>query len=696
MRHNSKRLKFSYVITLVLTFFALFIFLISTPVLSAAGDMNIAEYLASSKISSGFFFISPALAGILRVFNRLYTANWWVIFSIFAMFGGLYVFLWFLNKRCAFQDWTALLFADSLFVLFFWELMLKYEINFTQTTSIVGLAAVLLMLDCCYDKSTDRKFMIVKICLGIGLLFLAGSIRFKALVLMVPFAMMCLIYFFLFPYTSPNLQRTLQNSWRTKKKFLLLAGMIITVVLMSYGLHKLYGVINPDLGEYVKANALREEICDYADRYPDYDQNVELYQELDIQKSWINMINAFLTGDENHFSSADLNKMARLRLNSHQTVESFTGSLRGHAVLWTSLGALLVFLMLLRGGKNSYLPLIGCIFAFLLCGLYFVAIGRIAWRVTNGCVLACVLSFIAMAAHPVSDVTDRRFDLTERTGILALTAGFFVVGCVAVRYEKDFSLPRAAVTDQERADMLDYINGNPDIIYLDVEDTIRYYNAYNLWASHEPEYLDNAVSLVAHFVIGERETLAESGIDDIINDMLERPDIYVRYCSSDSNGTFLNYLRDYYDECVSVSIVDRCDSTRFVRYSRPVSATGEMGGHTPAVNTFFEVRDEFPNDPDVVAAVQVDCHLDPADGGLYRDYYLNIMDQLTGALYSYGLKAEESGCSGEVLWMDGTWDTDNIQVSLVGHGLDGSCDTIADVTEEFSAICIGIFKEFSS
>ena len=685
MKRIGKNMNYPRLMALTFTGFSLSIFLLTEPALSAAGDMNIAEYLASSKISSGFFFISPALADILRVFNRLYTANWWAVFSTAIMFVGLYVFLWFLNKRCAFQEWTALLFADGLFVLFFWELILRYDINFTQTTVIAGLAAILLMLDCCYDKSADRKSMIVKICLGIGLLFLAGSIRFKALLLMVPFALMCFAYFFIFPYTSHNLIESLKNSSKTKKQVLLMAGVTVAVVLISYGLHKLYGVMNPDLGEYVKANALREEICDYADRYPDYDENTEVYQELDIKKSWINMINAFLTGDENYFSSADLNKMAGLRLNSHKTVESFTGSLKGHTVLWISLVALLVFLMLLRGGRNSYLPLIGCIFAFLLCGLYFVAIGRIAWRVTNGCVLACVLSFIAMTAHPVSDVIDRKFDLTERTGILALAAVFFVVGCVAVRYEKDFSFPRAAVTDQERADMLDYIDRNPDIIYLDVEDTIRYYNAYNLWASHEPEYLDNAVSLVAHFVIGERETLAESGIDDIINDMLERPDIYVRYCSSDSNGTFLNYLRDYYDECVSVSIVDRCDSTRFVRYSRPVSATGATEENFLPVNAFFEVKNEFPDDKNIVAAVQVNCYLDSTDGDHYRDYYLNIMDQSTGSLYSYGLKVEESGCSGEVLWMDGTWDTNNIQVSLVGHGLDGSSDTIADVTEEFCA-----------
>lgn len=689
MSRVSSKINSPYVIAFLFTLFSLLLFLVTEPGLSAAGDMNIAEYLASSKIEPGFFFISPALAYILRLFNAVYTANWWVIFSVMVMFGGLFVFLWFLNKRASLREWSALLFVDGLFVLFFWELMLKYDINFTQTTTIAGLAAILLILDCCYDcdyeKAADRKFIIVKICAGVCLLFLSGSIRWKALALMLPFAVMCLGFFFLFPCRFSDLKESLINSFKTKKKILLLAGMIVLAAFISYGMHKLYGVMNPDLGEYVKANALREEICDYADQYPDYDENAEMYQELGIQQSWIDMVCAFLTGDENHFSSSDLSKMAQLRQSSHMTVRTFTGSLKGHAVMWISLGGLLVFLAYLKGGANSLVPFAGCLFAFVLCGLYFVAIGRIEWRVTNGCILACVLSFTAMASHSVYEVPVRKFSAIGNAALLVLAAVFFIVGLVAVRLEKGFSLPIAAVTDEERAGMLDYIDGNPDIVYLDVEESIRYYNAHNLWSAHEPEYMDNAISLIAHFAMGERITLAAAGIDDIISDMLKEPDIYVRYCSSYSNGIFLCYLRDYYDPCVSVSVVDRYGSTRFLRYSRPINIGGETGGNITIVDAVFETVDEFPDDEDIITAVQVSCRLNSDNGNDYEDYYLNITDHTTELLYSYGLKAQESGCDGEVLWLNETWSADHISVSLVGQCADGSYDMIADVTETFCA-----------
>lgn len=689
MKWVGNKMNSPYVMAFLCTLFSLMLFLVTEPVLSAAGDLNIAEYLASSKIEPGFFFISPALASVLRFFNAVYTANWWTIFSVAVMFGGLFVFLWFINKRYAGREWTARLFFNGLFVLFFWELMLKNDINFTQNTIIAGLAAVLLILDCCYDlgdeKRENRKFVFLKLCMGICLLFLAGSIRWKALVLMLPFAVMCLGYFFLFPCKFSDLKESLVNSLNSKKKFLLLAAMVALVVFASYGLHKLYGIINPDLGEYVKANALREEICDYAEQYPDYDENTEMYQRLGITQSWIDMVCAFLTGDENHFSSTDLNKMADLKQSSRKTVGTFIGTLEGHTVMWISLGVLVIFLIYLKGGKNSYIPLAGCVFAFALCGLYFAAIGRIEWRVTNGCILACVLSFIAMASHPVSEIPTRKFNLIQNAGLLVLTAVFFIVGLVAVRLEKGFSLPAAAVTDEERAGMLNYIDKNADIIYLDVEDTIRYYEAHNLWSSHEPEYMDNAVSLIAHFIIGEKDTLAAAGIDDVINDMLERPDIYVRYCSSYSNGIFLHYLRDYYDACVSVSVVDRYGSTRFLRYSRPINAGGETAENTTAVDTSFEVADEFPDDEDIIAAVRVNCRFDSDEGKVYEDYYLNIADHTTGLLYSYGLKAQGAGCDGEVLWLDKTWNKDNISVCLVGQSSYGSYDTVADVTDAFCA-----------
>lgn len=732
MNRMNRILNSPYASALLFTLFSLLLFLVTEPSLSGAGDHNMATYMSSSKIEPGFFFITLVLASALRFLSTIYMADWWAIFSISVLFGGLFVYLWFLNKRFADRDWTTRLLLDGLFVLFYWELVLKYEINSTQTTTTAAMAGIMLILDCCYGHDTENtsespkqtpgtKYDMIKTCLGIFLLLLAGAVRWKALALMLPFSIMCLAYFFLFPCTFSNLLRhpwkSFRNSFQLKKKFLLQASAIALTVLLSFGLHKLYEAVNPDLGEFVKANALREEICDYMDQYPDYDANADMYRELGIEQSWINMVRSFLTGDLNHFSSADLNKMAKLKQGSHMTMADFTNSLRGHTVLWISLICLILLVLFWKGIKSGYIPLLGCAFAFFLCGLYFVMIGRIAWRVTNGCVLASLLSFIAMTSHTASDIamTPRpasgtpinKINAKGQLGRLALTAVIGVIGLICVRLEKEFSLPLAAITDEERAGMLDYMDANSDTVYLDLEDGLTFYNAHNLWASYEPEYLDNVFSLVAHFTLGEKDALAAAGIDDIINDMLEKPNVFVRYTPG-INDVFLNYIRDYYDGCVSVSVVDRYGSSRFLRYSRPVVIDegideGRMSDNVPdvlsadasVIDVEFEVVDEFPEDTGIIAAIQVDGCLDTKAQNNentgdtenhrndYQDYCLNITNHKSDALYSYGLKANETGCTGEILWMNGTWETDDISAFLVGQKMDGSYEVIEDVTEEF-------------
>ncbi|MCM1144302.1 MAG: hypothetical protein NC318_08010 [Blautia sp.] len=676
------------------TAFSLLLFLVTTPQLSQAGDVNIAEYLISSKIKPGFFFISPVLAAILRFFHGIIAANWWSIFSVAVMVLGLFIFLWFLNKRYARYDGVVRLFLSGLFVLIFWELILKNEVNFTQTTVIAGLAAILLILDCCYEKMGHSKSCIFKMASGVFLLFLAGAIRWKALVLMAPFAVMCLAYFFLFPYTSSSLLSSIKNSFRYRKKFLLLAAGIVLVIALSGGLHKLYQIGNPDLGAYVESNALREEICDYADRYPAYEESTAtMYEERGITQSWITMVCGFLTGDENHFMAEDLRKMAALRLSSHKQPSDFIGSLKGHTLLWIGIVLLFVSLMYLSGRKNAFLPLLGVLSAFLFCGLYFIAIGRIAWRVTNGCILACILSFIAMTEHPVSEKVSRKFDLTAKTGVVALTMLCFVTGCAAVRFEKEFELPRAVTTDEELAGMLTYIDANSDITYLDIEESLRYYNAHNMWSAHEADYLDNSFSLVAHFILGEKETLAARGIHDVVGEMLSRSDIQVRYCSPYTNGVFLQYLRDYYDKCVSVSVVDRYGGTKFLRYASPVALdeTAAEGNQNSTVT--FEIVDDFADDTAILASIEM-TYMSENTAPSYQDYYLNITDNTTGALYSYGLKANEHGCGGAVVWMQDTWKPENISVVLVGQDKDGHNKAIADVTESFLATLCDFHSRF--
>lgn len=597
---------------------AMLVFLLTEPAISGAGDLNIAGHLASSKISPGFFFISPVLAGFLRMLHKVIRANWWVVFSIAVMFTGLFVFLWFLNKRNHQESKESRIFLMVLFVLFFWEAILKWEINFTQTAVIAGLSGILLIVDSCYERE-QQKVTAPKVLAGIGFLFLAGSVRWKALLLMLPFGIMCLLYLFTMPLVLSDLATSLKESFAHKRRVLNLAVLIIFIVAASDGIHKVYGIIDPVLGEYVEANALREEICDYPERYPRYEEAESVYKELGITPSWINMVNNFLTGDMNYFSSQDLRKMVDLKQDSKATLRDFAGSLMGHGLLWISIALLVGYIGFLKGIRKIILPLTGCIFAFTACAVYFVHIGRFAWRVTNGCIVACVVSFVVMSVHMGAARIPARNAAYERYLAMALSVMFCLVWGMAIKTEKGrFTLPVAETINEQQAAVLEHINEKSDILYVGADQTLQFYRTYNIWTSHEAEYLQNLVFLNAHFITGERTQLANVGVQNLFDDMLERADILVKYAPL-RNAVIYGYIRDYYDPCVTMTVVDSCEEARFLRYTRPIRAEVMKEQGNTVVDVAVKKIDEFPADQTIKTAIRV--RADIGRGGVQRLLY---------------------------------------------------------------------------
>lgn len=306
-------------------------------------------------------------------------------------------------------------------------------------------------------------------------------------------------------------------------------------------------------------------------------------------------------------------------------------------------------------------------------------IGRFAWRVTNGCLLVCMVAFIVMSAWPVCIQMPRKFNMYVKTGILACILMIAIIEGISVKADKkELRSPKAEILDQNLADTLEYINCNSNILYLTVDSNFRFYSAYNMWSSHMPEYLENSFSLVAHFIMGGKETLWDRGVDNIINDMLEKPSIYLKY-SPTRNSIFYDYLSEYYDPCITLSIVDLHKDTKFLRYSKPVKAR-RVKDYSDSINVALNKTDDFLMDEKIADSIAVSFEI---HGG-YKDYYLNVTDNSSGLIYSYGLKLNGRICSGIILQMKSTWEFDNALAVLIGVDADGNCDMIADISRDFA------------
>ena len=662
----------------VFTFIILIIFLFSSPQLSNAGDNNISEFLSSSgKIKSGFFFISPALAGILRFFHHIYPANWWSIFSIVIMFSGLFTFLWFINRRYASDYWHIQLLLTTNLSLILWELLFKYEINFTQTTTIAAMTGILIILDMCFHPELqNRHTKLFKSVLGIFFLLTAGAIRWKALALTLPFAAMCLFYIFIFPFSLNNLKGCILNSWHNKKYLIILFAFIFLSALSSYGIHSIYSKAITGLGNQIETNAQREEIIDYIDRYPAYDdENSHLYKELEIDSSWIDMISNYATSDKNYFTSENLQKMIGLRGESQKTAAEFIDTLHGHTLLWVSLLIFSILIFLIRGWKNCILPFLGCFVAFVLCSLYFVYIGRFAWRVTNGYLLACILSYLVMTSHTIFKQSTGTRSFNSKSISVILSLALVVISAIAINSEKDtFCKPKATITNYEKAAVLDYINSRKENVYLYWDD-FRFADAYNLWATHTPEYLDNYFPLISNFIFGCTDKLTEYEIHDIYADLLQMKNIRIQ----DGHWFFYRYLKNHYQSCIGITKIEEFNNIFYLRYSEPVFPTSQT---QQPIQVSFSISDDYDNDSNVKQAFDVQCSLI----GDYDDYWINVVDLETDKLYSYGLDIVDNSCTGTILCMKRTWDPELVEVSFVGKTPNGEIIQLSTLTDSFSSL----------
>ena len=178
------------------------------PTLSKAGDLNVAEFLMSGgRIRSGFFFISPGLAKILRWCGGILPGNWWALISIVLVTISVYIFLWYLWKCFMDSHIFTGVFFSLFFMLVLWEMFMRLDLNFTQTSTMAALSGFLLIYDAFNEerRQSGKRTAAAMITAGVILGILAGEIRLKALILVLPFEWMVIGYRFLLPLTSRSI-----------------------------------------------------------------------------------------------------------------------------------------------------------------------------------------------------------------------------------------------------------------------------------------------------------------------------------------------------------------------------------------------------------------------------------------------------------------------------------------------------------
>lgn len=666
------------ILALLFTIPTMIVFLITEPQLSGAGDLNIADFIMSGdKIKDGFYYISPLLSKFLKIFCALIPINWWSICSVFILCVGLFTCLWFAALRMKQFDFFTKAYILILFSILFWELILKQEVSFNFTATVAFLAGLV----CLIYYATEKKQW--PIFAAILLFWIAGEIRKKAFFMAAPFGVMVLLYYYIFPLYSDNLIDSLKESWKSRKRSLISAGIIVAMLIVVLGAYRLYN-LDPEIKYRDELNTAAHKIDDYQSRYPKYDENEELYKNAGIPKSWFGMVNEFVFSDEKVFTPQTLSLVLPLRLESQVKFSDLFTFLKDQKFLVVVMLIFISYVFVLVGKRRGMIPLVGSALGTVGCTLFCSFLGRITSRLVFSYLLCSLVAFFFMSFSDSEikqkGIGDGEIKGNSLHGILEGIAVIFLVVVImfaVVRDEKDgVSVPRALAINQNQADTLAYINNDKENVYLH-NGLIRYTGAYNLWAGHEPDYLDNYYPLTSCFVLGSKESLARYGIYDVYKSIISMPNIRVEN-QTFSTETLFNYFRDFYNPKTSMSVVENIKGNLYLRYAEPVLPT-----EISETEMQFTIREN--NEYDTISGAgklyDIEAILPDDVAGNYDDILISVCYE-NGDVYSYGLRYKDAKANGTIIFKENDIVPDNAEWIIIGRDNNKNYHILSDVSDK--------------
>lgn len=688
------------------------IFVLSGPVFTEAGDLRVADDV-SSTYAPGFFLIGVVPAVVLRGLSLLCPGiNWWMAFSVVTLAVPIFILI---DTISVIVDERISAVVAVLFGFAVYKGVLVEEICYTQNVALLAAVGFALMLRWLMalendepksesdgsdgSRSGSRSRGIWMLILGAFLILTAGSLRWKALVMCLPFAVMIAgwrVVLNVIGHIKKQGKDGGKGFGLTYRHEILVVALMIALVFGSAAIHKVYEKINPYYAEYVAANELRRDIYDYPERYPIWEDAQKEYQAAGIEHSWYAMVFQSYTVDMNQFSAEKLRVMKEFRQKSPYTFMDSFRVLKGHDMMWLALAAMGVVVVgaAFAGRKSKLgssavsgrgivatLALVANIAAVLACVYAFAILGRNGWRVMVGIVFMSAVSFLFMASEKFLDLECRDYPFAREkandinTGITKVlsVALVTVVSLFLIIKDITFIAPQTGITNEAGARFIDYLDFNENTAYLMCDDPY-YHKSYGVWKGKDPTCCDNVFTCGGGFGLGRLSDMERLGINDIVPDMLNKSNIYTTY-----DDVWHAYLLDYYDSNISVGIVDTFEDKNFIRYVAPKAAGGEIPGVTAEDMTMKLVHSDSYNG---YTMWTIDCKLTGDDEiiGSVSEYYVNVVNTTTGDIHTYPLiyDAGNNRLTGQCFYY-GDWSFGDTVRFIMGV-IDGECVNLVDVS----------------
>lgn len=484
---------------------------------------------------------------------------WYTVFQCTLVFLGFSVLVFLLLQK--FRGPGAV-FPLALFLIFFGYQFFS-SLQFTKTAAIASIAGFLLMF---YAVRESRKWYTYILA---GILILSGSLyRFRM------FELLLLLMFGIGLIMVWSRLRTKQ--WREIIRICIPFAVIIAICFSFYALDRWSYNHSEEWKDFWDYNYLRDNIQNSrqnspeATGFPDYDENQELYESLNITRNDYNLYRSGNFADTELFTKEVLEQLVDAKGSKKIDIaffKSFFTTIGSGILAYSYFPALgIAFLVCLLGcskrKKEAIFLFIYEAVAFTILQLYFFYRGRYLQSRVDVCIIFALIMILVLY------VWDADVCLPTRRKTAGLLAGMLLIlsgsGLHDI-YQTNASEREAS----ENTEIHELITSDPEHFYLyyvswrDFPDKM-----FHVWQVAEKGCGSNRSALGTWRVstLMVQDKLKQYGITNPYRDMVENPDVFLLCASDAAISQVMTHIYEHYAEEVYPYLVKRVENDKYDIY----------------------------------------------------------------------------------------------------------------------------------
>ena len=331
------------------------------------------------------------------------------------------------------------------------------EIQYSKTAGVVTIAGILLI----YTGLKAEKINKIKVALGFILALIGSLYRFEIFCMVLPIVgIMILIYAF---YCIKNKKYNI---------FLRFCIFYIPLFVICY-LFKLYdtSVYNssPEWKEYRNFDEDRIELLDYG--FPDYDENRDVYQKLEITKSDLDLYSNWNYADTELFTEDVMEELASVKPELSINWQLFSRFFSKFPVLFLTYkyftAFLLFFILWLLDEQKNKIAVILSIAIGLAIELYFYSTGR---YFINRVDMSIIMGMTVVMLYQIETIKIKKAGVMGVGIIIILVSAFF--------NEDVYNVAENYNEAKANRELFDIIEQDKENLYL-----VENYTSDALWTS---------------------------------------------------------------------------------------------------------------------------------------------------------------------------------------------------------------------